>query len=359
MLTEYTDCTEFKRLISDKKIKASAIKQYLKRQGIIMTASNADLLSEDVYTIMLGCGEMSQITDMIISEGNYEKSVLVNMKLGTGADETDVLDIITDGFNGLRGINTSGYTIEQPVRTGNTLFIQISYIKKNPGKNKLIQEEIRYIRIFARKQANDHVSLDIRQPTAYDSQRALDILEKVAMSQNDTGLMLEHLNLGMFIDSNKVSFYDQLSSHKFKFWQLETITGITVKRATYDDDTDGEETEVGEDSGTLAGISQAILNGNSLRTNEFVQNSLSKGFLITSIKYRYSYDKEAGNFIISISSKGEDLRIDIEKTYEEEDGKLYIHPFSKNLQNEIIEEFQTVANKIFKELLDKQKEDSK
>ena len=41
MITEYTDCAELMRLITDQKIKPAAIKRYLGKQGIIFTATNA------------------------------------------------------------------------------------------------------------------------------------------------------------------------------------------------------------------------------------------------------------------------------------------------------------------------------
>lgn len=76
MVTEYTDCAELMRLITEQKIKPAAIKSYLSKQGIIFTSINAQTFAEDVYTIFLGGQEMTNITQMIVSDGNYEKSTL-------------------------------------------------------------------------------------------------------------------------------------------------------------------------------------------------------------------------------------------------------------------------------------------
>lgn len=48
MITEYTDCAELMRLITDQKIKPAAIKRYLGKQGIIFTATNAQTLANDM-----------------------------------------------------------------------------------------------------------------------------------------------------------------------------------------------------------------------------------------------------------------------------------------------------------------------
>ena len=43
MLTEYTDCSEFMRLIVDQKIKPSAVKRFLGKKGIVFTSTNASI----------------------------------------------------------------------------------------------------------------------------------------------------------------------------------------------------------------------------------------------------------------------------------------------------------------------------
>jgi hypothetical protein len=49
-----------------------------------------------------------------------------------------------------------------------------------------------------------------------------------------------------------------------------------------------------------------------------------------------------------------DLRVDIEKSYYDEDGKLCVQPFPKPEQDEIIQKFQEAANRIFYALLEEQ-----
>lgn len=73
------------------------------------------------------------------------------------------------------------------------------------------------------------------------------------------------------------------------------------------------------------------------------------------MKYRYTCTQEAGEFIIEISSKGENLRVDMEKSYCDEDGTLYLQPFPKKQQDEIICLFQKATNDIFYELIAEQK----
>lgn len=357
MITEYTDCSEFMRLISDQKIKPSTVKRFFSKQGVIFTSSNAATVANDVYTILLGGTEMAQVTQMIVSEGNYEKSTLINAKIDQTSEETDLLDFFADGFNSLRSSCYQGYVIEQPIKRDSELLINMSYKRKLPGKNKLIQDETRFIKVAIRKTDKNNVSIDIRQPSSFDAQKVLDILKKIVGDSDDTGVYLSHLNLNLLTDKNKVMFFDKLSAIPFSSWRLKTVTGITVRKSNITDD-DDIDSEISDDEGsteTLAGINQAVLNGSGLRSNEFVQKSLDQGYYISSMKYRYTCTQEAGEFIIGISSRRENLRVDIEKSYCDEDGTLYIQPFPKNQQDEIIQLFQKSANDIFYELISEQK----
>ena len=182
MVTEYTDCAELMRLITEQKIKPAAIKRYLSKQGIIFTSINAQTFAEDVYTIFLGGQEMTNITQMIVSDGNYEKSTLINAKLRKHLDDVDILDFFADKFNIYRSSHFQGYVIEQPIKSDSELIVNMSYKRKLPGKNKLIQEETRYVRIAIRKKSTSDVAIDIRQPSSFDAQKALELLKAMTDS---------------------------------------------------------------------------------------------------------------------------------------------------------------------------------
>lgn len=360
MITEYTDCSELMRLISEQKIKPSAVKRFFCKHGIIFTSINATTVANDVYTILLGGTEIEQMTRMIVNEGNYEKSTLINAKIKNFSEEINLLDFFADGFNCLRSNCYQEYIIDRPIKRDSELLINISYKRKLPGKNRLIQEEERPIRVSIRKIDRGSVSIDIRQPSSFDTQKALDILKKIVGDSDETGVYLSHINLELLTDKNKVAFFDKLSAISFNDWRLKTITGITVRKPTItdDDDIDSEISDDEGETGALAGINQAMLNGSGLRSNKFVQSCLDQGYYISSMKYRYICTQEAGEFIVSISSKNENLRVDIEKTYYDEDGVLYIQPFPKSQQDEIIYLFQKSANDIYSELMTNQKSEN-
>lgn len=356
VITEYVDCAELKRLIEDKKLKPATLKYYLRRKGIVFTANNAKEFAEQVYTIFLGAAEIAELRDLMINDGNYEKSMVLKLDVDVSNDE-DIIDVLIDEMSKQKSIKSEDYFIEQPVKIENGAYVQFSYMRKLPGRNKLLEHERRYLKLNIRKISKSQVLIDIRQQSSIDSKNAVGFIEK--LSQAGEGINIKHINLEMLTTKNKVEFFDRIAAYAFNLWQLKTITGITVKQGRLDENEDEEEVVVEEeDSSTLTGISQAVLNGSGLRTNEFVQESIKKGYYIAAMKYRYEHKMDTTEFAIILSFKNQDLRVDIDKTYNEDEGKIYVQPLVKSEQNEIVIEFQNVANKIFDELIKEQSKES-
>lgn len=359
MITEYVDCSELKRLIEDKKIKPATLKYYLRKKGIIFTASNAEQFAEQIYTIFLGANEISEIRDMMANETNYEKSLVMNVVLKQNSDE-DIIDVLMDEMSKQKSVKSEDYFIEQPVRTEDGAAIQLCYTRKLPGRNKLLEYEKRFLRMNIRKISKQKVVLDIRQQSSVDSKNALKFIEKV--SESEKLLNIKHINLDLLSSKNKVEFFDRIAEYRFKMWQLKTITGLTVKQGVIDDDEDEDETfliEENDESSTLSGISQAVLNGSGLRSNEFVQESIKKGYYISAMRYRYEHIMDTTEFAVVLSFKNQDLRVDIDKTYMEDEGRIYVQPLVKSEQNDIIVNFQNTAYQVFERLLEEQNQREK
>lgn len=353
MVTEYVDCSELKRLIVDKKLKPSTLKYYLRKKGIVFTANNVEQFAEQVYTIFLGADEISDIRDMMSNENNYEKSMIVNVILKPETED-NIIDVLMDEMNKQKSIKTNDYQLEQPVKTSDGAYIQLCYTRKLPGRNKLLEYEKRYLRMNIRKISDREVVIDIRQQSSTDSKNALKFIETI--SKGDSTLNLRHINLELLNGKNKIEFFDRIAAYTFGMWRLKTITGITVKQGTIEEDEEDEEVRIDDENeaSTLSGISQAVLNGSGLRSNEFVQESINKGYYISAMRYRYEHKQDATEFAVVLSFKNQDLRVDIDKTYLEEEGRIYVQPFVKAEQNEIVVKFQDAAYKIFGELLEMQ-----
>lgn len=352
MVTEYVDCVELKRLIEDRKIKPIALRYYLRKKGMIFTASNAEQFAQQVYTIFWGANEISEIRDLMTNEANYEKSIVMNVVLRQSAEE-DIIDILMDEMNKQKTMKTEDYVIEQPVRTNDGAYIQFSYSRKLLGRNKFLEYEKRYLRMNIRKVSQTEVVVDIRQQSSVDTKNAIGFIQK--FSKEDDLLSIKHINLELLSSKNKIEFFDRIAAYSFQDWRLKTITGITVKQGVMDEEDEDEMlVEDEETASTLSGISQAVLNGSGLRSNEFVQESIKKGYYISAMRYRYEHKIDTTEFAVILSFKSQNLRVDIDKTYFEDEGKIYVQPLIRTEQNQIIIDFQDVAYKVFNELLEEQ-----
>lgn len=360
MVTEYINCTELKRLIEEKKLKPAIIKQYLKEKGMIFTAANSHQFAEQVYTIFLGPNEISELKEMINHSGNFEKSLILNLVLKNADPAENIIHLLADEINQYKSTKSVDFIVERPQinEVASYASVEFSYERKLPGRNQLLESDRRSLKINIRKINNTEVLVDIRQPSSLDSKYAIKFIETIINNDlsSDNPFQIQHINLNSLSDKNKVDFFDKISSHTYDLWRLKTITGITVKQGNFDnDDDDGEMIDSeNEYSETLTGISQAVLNGNGLRSNEFVQNSIEKGYYISAMKYRFEHKTNGNEFSIIISSKKNDLRVELEKTYIEDNGKIIIQPLRKSEQDDIIILFQNTANKIFKELVEQQ-----
>lgn len=263
-----------------------------------------------------------------------------------------------DEMNKQKSVKTDDYVLEQPVRTDDGAYIQFSYTRKLPGRNKFLEYEKRFLRMNIRKVSQSEVVVDIRQQSSVDTKNSIGFIQKI--SKGEDLLQLKHINLELLSSKNKIEFFDRIAAYNFDFWQLKTITGITVKQGLIDSDEEDDEemmVEEGDEASTLSGISQAVLNGSGLRSNEFVQESIKKGYYITAMRYRYEHKIDTTEFAVVLSFKNEDLRVDVDKTYFEDEGKIFVQPLVRSEQNDIIVNFQNVAYNVFNELLREQRQE--
>ena len=174
------------------------------------------------------------------NENNYEKSMIVNVILKPETED-NIIDVLMDEMNKQKSIKTNDYQLEQPVKTSDGAYIQLCYTRKLPGRNKLLEYEKRYLRMNIRKISDREVVIDIRQQSSIDSKNALKFIETI--SKGDSTLNLRHINLELLNGKNKIEFFDRIAAYTFGMWRLKTITGITVKQGTIEEDEEDEDEE--------------------------------------------------------------------------------------------------------------------
>lgn len=373
MISEFTSNSEFKRVIEEQQIKSNRLKQFLKSKGIVLFNNKATDLALASYTLFLGSEDMTELQELMIVGNNYQKSTMLVLTPAEDAEEDEsILDILLDEINRYKTVVQGKYIIENINKEDeDNLHITFTYEKKLPGRIKLINTKKKTVNVhlFSIAESRD-IKVDIRQTDSNDSKEFISILEdlKDNISENNEQIFnIRHITLDKLKKDRKIQFFDLIAQEELDEWILETIPGITVKKLGIDDEeinvTDDEDATA-ETRKALIGITSAILKGNGLRENSFVNNCIEEGFGITAMKFKYRRKKDIVNegavsVIIEISFNNDDIRIDIDRSYIEEDGKEQLNPLTFKSQDQIVKLFQEISYNAYISLLNEQNSEEK
>lgn len=373
MISEFTSNSEFKRVIEEQQIKSNRLKQFLKSKGIVLFNNKATDLALASYTLFLGSEDMTELQELMIVRNNYQKSTMLVLTPAEDVEEDEsILDILLDEINRYKTVVQGKYIIENINKEDeDNLHITFTYEKKLPGRIKLINTKKKTVNVhlFSIAESRD-IKVDIRQTDSNDSKEFISILEdlKDNISENNEQIFnIRHITLDKLKKDRKIQFFDLIAQEELDEWILETIPGITVKKLGIDDEeinvTDDEDATA-ETRKALIGITSAILKGNGLRENSFVNNCIEEGFGITAMKFKYRRKKDIVNegavsVIIEISFNNDDIRIDIDRSYIEEDGKEQLNPLTFKSQDQIVKLFQEISYNAYIRLLNEQNSEEK
>lgn len=349
MVRKFTQNNDVKMIIQEKQISTNQIKNLLKKKGIFSLVSNAEELSKEIYPIYLGSADIDKMKELMQTENNYKKSSLMTIIPKENNHDIDsLLEDIEEQFLKYRTYNKK-YKIETiTTDKSGQINIGISYVKKIKGKVALIKDKKKELGVTLKKDLDSSgILVDIRQNDNSDLKEFEKFLEQVNSLDGFPELFkIEHLSLDNLTKDNKIKFFDDLIAYIYDDWVIEDIKGIDVKR--------GEKLEDEEEvlsSDELIGITNAMFKGDSIRNTGIVKKFEDQGFYFTSMKFKYSYRKTTENFVIDINFKGtENVKIDIINTYDNMDKIVF--PMAQ--QEEIIQKFQEVVNKLYKDIINTQ-----
>ena len=128
MVTNYVDNKELKRVIEDGKLKPFRIRQILKKQGIILTSTNAEQIEDQVYPILWGSDDIEKMSQSIEDGGNYLKSSVFILK---NTDVNNIMDDTEDLFSNI-SFRESKYNLLSIVRDEDNILVKLRYTLSRP-----------------------------------------------------------------------------------------------------------------------------------------------------------------------------------------------------------------------------------
>lgn len=366
MINEYVDNVELKRLFEDKLLTPESTRYFYKKRGILMPSQKPEDIATQAYTIFLGTSDLQELQDMMNAEASYIQSAIFEIEYKSATPEALVGDLIDD-INVSKRWSDSRLTVIGPNQDNeNEISFSLQYEKVNRGSNSFQSRESKKIDVIMRKVEGQRLLIDVRQSASSETSKVVKYLSDLSRAEcvlpdDPEKFSFDYLNLSALTTKHRVEFFDRFAAVKFKDWHLKTINGISIKRTkdSSDDEDDGldenNEQVLSEDSSDLAGINQAILHGQALRSNKFVNSCIQQGFHIASMKYHYIMKNDATQFIIAVSGKKNMIHVDVIRSYRDDEDKLISCPYSKEEQDGIVREIQSEVRRIYADLFQEQK----
>lgn len=355
MVSRYVDNKELKRVIEDGKLKSFKIKKILKDQGIILTSTNPGQVAEQVYPILWGSSDIEKMSQSVDDGGNYIKSSIIELET---TDDEDIINILEDFFG--NGVFRDSCYSELGINRLNEeqLLLQLKYAIERPGRIEFISKQYKNTDVVISKMPNRKALLDIRQASASEMKELNRILDNTL--KKDTSVYVRHMSLENLTNENRVAFFDEFIKNKFQGWRFDTVTKVALKKYEENSVENDESDEEDVPQADLQGITSAILNGTSIRSNSFVRQCLNNNFYITTMGYKFEHVEELLEVVVEINFKYNDMKIDICKTYEydTESEQMRIHPALQNVQENMLKMFQKAAYDQYVKIVERQKEES-
>lgn len=344
-IQEFVRPNDLKSIIDNKLLQGTSLKHILKQKGIIPICNNSEHLSNLVYNHFFSSNTLSKIQDVMNLEKNNIKSTVVVVSPKKNEDVQNFLNDLADEILYINRMNPNGNEFKNMSSNSSSLNFEHLYKKPQKGKISLLKEKTitTNISITPIENTNDF-KVNIQHEGTSESKKFINLLEDLSNKDNSI-LNLERIRLDSLTKQHKIDFFDKFNDYCKAEWTLKDIVDISFD--AIDDDI--------STTGTLSGITSAILKGEGLRSNSFVKESMEQDFVFTSMSYKFEKKDSPLIIVLEVNFKHTDLKINIVKTYEQDDkGKPCISTIPSSEQQKYIDYFQNKAYDLYSNLLKEQ-----
>lgn len=257
---------------------------YVTKEGLIDVLSGLFFEHSDLEEIRNGAFQV------------HAKSTLAGFLVSSEVDKDDFN--LIDVFDSRRGTVVDPKTKMSlgPIVTVTEDHLQayrgtVEYVQWKPGRIEFLQEDARSFDYYVQKTQNEN-----QWRILVDCARSNDakVMENW-MGTISRDITVAKIDQDSLTSSQTVHFFDELAVRGVvDEWNFIQVKRLVLRRATTstEDEEEKEETR----PSVLSGITQAILEGNSLRNNPFVKQCEEGGYRFTAMTYEYE-EKEGPNVL--------------------------------------------------------------
>ncbi len=324
--------------------KREFVEDFAKSRGIFITKATRIQLADKLSRFFYDNDDIEEIRDVAYKTSRTQtlSGFSVILEEGAGLVESIRTALTNNEFDE----HVSVGPLVKSKNTENEEFIcEVTYISKKPGRIEFLQEESRSFNLVVRKTSDKEFQVLTVGNKATDDSICKRIVKK---SVSRRGKIVS-LDVDDLTTQQTIYFFDDLANDGIQNeWNLLEVCQLVLKKG--DDEDDLELASPQE----LIGISQAVLDGDNLRTNSFVKQTETNGYRFISMTYRFEHISKP--CIIDIKAefkmRPKVFVIDIIQYYELEgtDANRVIRDMKPSFKYEVKDKLWNCSRRIYKEV---------
>jgi len=274
------------------------LNEFAQQKGIFITHVDTDTLAQEVSNLFLDNEDLEAIRkESYQSNSNHALSGFVvkstDKKFDLKTNYQTIFDQAKFKFH-------QKPTQLVKIKDTNIYRGSIEYVKKKAGRIEFLQDEVSQFEFYMEEVGPGAWRVEVDGTRSTDSKELRDLIDEVITK--DTEVLI--LDQALLNTESSILFFDRLANEGMAAnYNFKTITHLSIKRGSVDDNEDGEETDV-VNSEDLVGITQAILKGENLRENQFVKQSVKSGYRFNAMTYEFAHKTEPYHLELKAEFKG-------------------------------------------------------
>ena len=363
MLDEYPSDSDY-RVIVEEKFGRDKMQQFLQQnKNFLIHTDTTEDVADLSRRLFFGYEDTEALKRGVLRKGNEQKSSAYLIKSDASNEELEKdLDRACDNeivFN-----KNKSLTIERTKQLDTGFEVELSYVHQRTIQRNLLNKNDKRTTLRVEETGEEDVRKVTQDYRKYDEFNAMkdffDGWRRERLAQDKKPIYPEGINLKRLDVESRVELFTRLFTYHPGDWRFDEAIEIGLEQSEQPDEMFAEAEEDTEDleeelDENLRGITNAVLRGENLRSNEFVQKCINSRYYFKSARLRFSSNEYAKEVDVGVEFKEkprETFDITIESEYKKTEDGRKDGDFSPDFRDETRDLFRDVVIEIFGELAD-------
>ncbi|WP_434521861.1 hypothetical protein [Halorubrum sp. AS12] len=347
---QYPADREFEKIIDDYLSMDAILDHHKTQRGLLTCSRSRETIREFSRRVLFGYDSFKYLQKEALDSDTTTKSSA--FRWSSEADAKELLADLKEKKRTQTAYGEKEVHVRDLSENGDDLELQLEFTIEKRGKLQGLARHRKSTSITIQDFNSDKKSIAIHEYDKVNKETAIrefiDGWNQDRMEDDKEGVTREPIALTQLSHRKKVELLRDLMKVETDNWTRKNVEGVQVLR----DETVGGEDETEELDTELEGIRNAVLSGQRLDTNDFVQKCEENGYYLSKLEIRYEHKSVARRAVIEIDFKEErreTFEVSVNKTLINSDSGWVTDDFSMTDRREIREEFRQVVLEKFDE----------